>query len=339
VLNLACVGLGYWGPNVLRAFAGLEGCRLVAACDQDPARRERVRQTHPEVALTGDYADLLRDPRIEAIAITTPAASHHRLAKAALESGRHVFVEKPLALAGAEAEELARLAEQRGLILMVGHLLQFHPAVQQLKRYLDGGRLGSVFYLYSTRVNLGQVRQDESALWSLAPHDVSVFLYLLGRPPVAVRAVGGSYLQAGVEDVVFLTCEFAGGVLAHSHLSWLDPHKLRKFTVVGTKMMAVFDDMEPVEKIRLYDKGVDAPADFQSYGEFLTLRSGDVFIPKVSMEEPLLVECRHFLECVRDKRRPLTDGRAGLAVVRVLEAATASLQARGAPVPVEAAPC
>ncbi len=339
MLNLACVGLGYWGPNVLRAFAGLDGCRLVAACDQDPARRERLRRSYPELTLTGDYGELLRDPRIEAVAITTPAVTHHRLARAALEAGRHVFVEKPLAVSSREAEDLVRLAEERGLVLMVGHLLQFHPAVQLLRRYLDEGRLGKVLYLYSTRVNLGQVRKDENALWSLAPHDVSVFLYLLGQTPVAVRAVGGTYLQAGVEDVVFLTCEFADGVLAHSHLSWLDPHKLRKFTVVGTKMMAVFDDMEPVEKIRLYDKGVDAPADFRSYGEFLTLRSGDVYIPKLSMEEPLLVECRHFLECVREKRRPLTDGRAGLAVVRVLEAAAASLRTGGTPVPVEAPSC
>jgi predicted dehydrogenase len=337
VLNVACVGLGYWGPNVLRAFAGLDGCRLVAACDADPARLERLGRLKPEVSLIADYAALLRDPRVEAVAITTPAPSHHRLALAALEAGRHVFVEKPLALSSREAQELVCLADERGVTLMVGHLLQYHPAVRQLKGYLDQGRLGSVLYLYSTRVNLGQVRQDESALWSLAPHDVSVFVYLLGRTPAAVRALGGSYLQAGVEDVVFLTCEFADGVLAHSHLSWLDPHKLRKFTVVGTKMMAVFDDVEPVEKIRLYDKGVDAPKDFRSYGEFLTLRSGDVFIPKVSMEEPLVVECRHFLECVRDKRRPLTDGQAGLAVVRVLEAAAASLRAGGAPVVLEGA--
>ena len=227
-----------------------------------------------------------------------------------------------------------RIAAQKGRILMVGHLLIHHPGVRYLKGMVDRGDLGELYYIYSQRVNLGKVRRDESALWSFAPHDISVILHLLGTEPIDVVARGSAFLQGNVEDVVFVDLRFPGGKLAHVHVSWLDPHKLRKFTVVGSQKMVVFDDMEASEKIRVYDKGVDRAGQVVSYGDALTVRSGDIVIPRISLQEPLRIECQHFVDCVRERKIPITDGNDGLRVVRVLAAAQASLDAGGAPVPV-----
>jgi predicted dehydrogenase len=245
-----------------------------------------------------------------------------------------VFVEKPLALSVADAEELVKLARDRERILMVGHLLLHHPAVRYMKELVKNGELGDLYYITSQRVNLGKVRQDENALWSFAPHDLSVILHLLEDEPMDVAARGSAFLQGGVEDVVFLHLRFPGGRMAHVHVSWLDPHKLRQFTLVGSRKMVVFDDMEASEKIRVYDKGVDRGNQFVSYSDALTVRSGDIVLPRISLQEPLRIECQHFVDCIRERRTPLTDGEGGLAVVRVLAAAQASLEAGGAPISV-----
>jgi predicted dehydrogenase len=298
----------------------------------DEARLKRIGSLYPHLSLTAHYEDLLADEATDAVAIATPATHHYPMAKAALQSGKHVLVEKPLAVEPREARELIEIARAKGKTLMVGHLLLYHPAVKMLKGYIQVGELGDLYYIYSTRVNLGQVRREENALLSFAPHDVSVILFLLGSSPQEVSAVGHGYLQEGIEDVVFVTLRFPQGALAHCHVSWLDPHKIRKFTVVGSKKMAVFDDMESAEKIRIYDRGVDNRSDFSSFGEFLSLRFGDIHIPRVEMREPLQIECQHFLDCIEQGKRPLSDGENGLAVLEVIDAASRSLRQGGRPV-------
>jgi len=329
MIVLGQVGLGYWGPNLLRNFQALPTARVKALCDLNVEVLARAGERYPELLRTTEYADLLGDPEIGAVVVSSSATTHYRLARAALDAGKHVFVEKPIALRQDEAEVLIRLADERGLVLMVGHLLLYHPAVTRLKELLDGGQLGDVYYLYSERRNLGKVRHDENAMWSLAPHDIAVALYLLGGMPAAVSAQGQAYLQPGIEDTVFFTLRFADGRLAHSHVSWLDPHKVRRLTVVGSRQMAVFDDVEPSEKLRIYDKGVDRMPEYDSYGDALTLRFGDIYVPHLEMQEPLRLECQHFVECVTHGRQPLSDGRNGLAVLRVLECLQQSLDSEG----------
>ncbi len=331
MVTLGQVGLGYWGPNLLRNFNGLAQARVKVCCDLDETALRRVGSQYPGMAITADYGALLADPEIEAVIVTTPTPAHYELAKAALLTGRHVFVEKPIALAVAEAEDLVALAEERGRVLMVGHLLMYHPAVTRLKQLVDGGELGDVYYLYTSRLNLGQVRRNENAMWSLAPHDISVALHLLGEEPEVVAAQGLTYLQPGIPDTVFLTLRFASGRAAHVHVSWLDPHKVRRITVVGSQKMAVFDDVDSTEKLRIYDKGVHRPA-YDSYGDSLSLRFGDISIPRVDMREPLRLECQHFIDCIVNGQTPLSDGRNGVQVLRVLEAGQQSLERGGEPV-------
>jgi predicted dehydrogenase len=335
-VRIAVVGCGYWGPNLIRNFARVRDARLVALCDQDAVRLEAAAQDHPAVARVRDYDTLLEDPGLDAVAIATSAASHYRLAKKALLSGKHVFVEKPMCLRAADARDLVTTAADQERLLMVGHLLEYHPAVEFLKGYIEAGYLGDVRYVYSQRLNLGQVRHDENALWSLGPHDIAVANFLLEERPREVCAVGQSYLQSGIHDVVFLTIKYPGEKMAHVHVSWLDPHKTRKLTVVGSCQMAVFDDMEPAEKVRLYDKGVDLPSipgNDPTLG--MKLRFGDICIPRLPGGEPLLAECQHFIDCIRDGRTPRSDGLDGLRVVQVLEAAERSLQDGGRPVAIE----
>ena len=266
------------------------------------------------------------------MAIATPADTHYELAREALLAGKHTFVEKPLTLEVSHAEELVELAGKCNRLLMVGHLLVYHPAVVMLKEMVDSDELGQVYYIYSQRINLGVVRRDENALWSLAPHDISIVLYLLGRKPAEVSARGGSYIRQGIEDVVFLVMRFAEGEMAHVQLSWLDPHKERKLTVVGSRKMLLFDDMQASEKIKVFDKGVDRPRKYSSYAELLSLRDGDIRIPRLKMEEPLVLECRHFLACAEDNSPCRSSGQDGLDVVRVLDAAGRSLADCGKPV-------
>ena len=337
-IGIAVVGTGDWGANLVRSFAELPGARLVALCDTDPARLARTAARYPGARATARIEEIAAAQDVRGAVVATSAIAHYPVAKALLEAGKDVFVEKPLALRVDHAEELVALARQRDRILMAGHLLLHHPGVRFLKDMVAGGTLGEVFYIYSQRVNLGKVRRDENALWSFAPHDLSVILHLLEMEPIDVAARGSAFLQGDVEDVVFLHLRFPGGKMAHVHVSWLDPHKLRKFTVVGSQKMVVFDDMEASEKIRVYDKGIDRAGQIVSYGDSLSVRSGDIVIPKISMQEPLRIECQHFVECVREHRKPLTDGADGLRVVRVLAAAARSLAAGGAPVPLAETP-
>lgn len=331
MVTLGQVGLGYWGPNVLRNFAGLQQVHMKACCDLDETALKRIAAQNPGIVTTTDYNTLLDDPDIEAVVVTAPTPSHYGLAKAALLTGRHVFVEKPIALAVEQAEELVSLAAERRRVLMVGHLLMYHPAVTRLKQLVTGGELGDIYYLYSSRLNLGQVRRNENAMWSLAPHDISVALFLLEEQPVTVAAQGLTYLQPGIPDTVFVTLRFASGKAAHIHVSWLDPHKVRRITVVGSQKMAVFDDVDSTEKLRIYDRGVHRPA-YDSYGDSLSLRFGDISIPRVDMREPLRLECQHFIDCIQNDLTPLSDGINGLKVLQVLEAGQQSLEHNGEPV-------
>jgi predicted dehydrogenase len=332
------VGTGDWGANLVRNYASLAGARLVAVCDADAQRLARTAAQYPGVRAVANVSDVARDPEVQGVVVAASAVSHFPLAKTLLEAGKDVFVEKPLALEVGHAEELCRLAKSKNRVLMVGHLLLYHPGVQYLKQLVTERAIGDVLYIYCQRVNLGKVRQDENALWSFAPHDLSVILHLMDQEPVDVVARGSAFLQPGVEDVVFVDLRFPGGQMAHAHVSWLDPHKLRKFTVVGTQKMVVFDDMEASEKVKVYDKGVDRVGQVVSYGDALTVRSGDILIPKISLQEPLKLECLHFVECVRERKRPLSDGVGGLRVVKVLDAAQRSLDRGGQPVTIEPLP-
>jgi len=276
---------------------------------------------------------VLDDPGVQAVVVATPVPTHFGMADRALRAGKHVYVEKPLTARASEARALVELAQQTRLKLMVGHLLEYHPAVTYLKEMLDRGQLGEPYYMYTQRVNLGIVRQNENAWWSLAPHDISVVCHLLGSEPVSVTANGQCYLQKDIEDVVFATIKFADGKMAHVHCSWLDPHKIRKMTVVGPEKMVTFDDMEATEKIRIYDKGAAVRHDITtSYADIISLRFGDIVIPKIPGGEPLSLECQHFIECVLENRPVRSDGADGLRVVQVLEAGQKSLKNHGAPV-------
>ena len=321
-VSVGVVGLGYWGPNLARNFDALPGARLAWLCDGDAERLARLSETFPSARASGSYDELLADPELDAVVVATPVPTHADLARRALDAGKHVFVEKPLAQSVADAEAVVAAAEESGLTLMVGHLLEYHPGLVRLKELVDSGDLGDVHYIYGNRVNLGKVRADENALWSLGAHDVSVLLRLAEEEPVQCHAFGESYVRDGVEDVVFCYLRFPSGVAAHLHLSWLDPHKERRFTVVGSRRMATFDDMAIEQKLTVYDKGVDQP--YKSYGEYIA-RSGDVWSPSIPNDEPLRLECSHFLECVVGGERPRSDGESGLRVVRVLDELQSSL--------------
>ena len=321
-VSVGVVGLGYWGPNLARNFASLPGAELRWCCDADDAVRARLQPRHPGTRFTADLDDMLGDPTLDAIVLATPVVTHAALAVRVLEAGKHCFVEKPLAQSVADAERAVDAATMAGRILMVGHLLQYHPGVNKLKEIADSGELGDIHYIYGNRLNLGQLRAEENALWSLGAHDVSVLLHLADEEPFELNARGESYMREGVEDVVFAFMRFPSGVAAHLHLSWLDPHKERRFTVVGSRRMATFDDMDPERKVTVYDKGFDEKAD--TYGEYIT-RSGDIWSPRVANDEPLRLECEHFLQCIREGRRPTSDGASGLRVVRVLEGLQQSL--------------
>jgi predicted dehydrogenase len=324
-LRIAVAGLGYWGPNLARNFAGLPGCELAWCCDPSEAALERVAGRFPQARLTGDLDEVLADPDLDAVALATPVPSHAESAVSVLAAGKHCFVEKPLAQSVVDAERVVAAAEAAGRVLMVGHLLEYHPGVQRLKQLTESGELGDrIYYIYGNRLNLGKLRADENALWSLGAHDVSVVLYLAGEQPWEVLARGESYVQEGVEDVVFCFLRFPSGLSAHLHLSWLDPHKERRFTVVGSRRMATFDDMALEGKLQIFDKGFDEGA--SGYGEYIT-RTGDMFSPSIPNVEPLRVECEHFVECVRSGRQPRSDGASGLRVVRVLEELQRSLDA------------
>jgi predicted dehydrogenase len=339
-IGVAVSGCGEWGRNHVRVLSALPGARLLHVADPRPDRQEVARSLAPAASVSVSIERALDDPAVGAVVVCSPSPTHHPVAAAALAAGKHVFVEKPLATSVPQADDLVARARAARRVLMVGHLLLHHPAVRFLSRLVARGGLGDLHYLHAQRVNLGRIRTDEGALWSLAPHDVSVMAHLLGAWPQSVVAQGAAYVQPRLEDVVFLTLRFPRGRLGHVHLSWLDPLKVRRLTLVGSRRMAVFDDMEPAEKVRVHDKGAAGrrargrePA---TYGEALALRSGRTTIPRLSPAEPLREELRAFLSSIRTGRSPATDGASGARVVRVLAAAEASLRRGGVEVAVEA---
>lgn len=337
-IGVAVVGAGGWGKNHVRNYAAIQGADLRYICDRDDAIRRAMATSYPNAAVVADADAALGDPSVAAVVVATHAPSHFKLAQEALAGGKDVFVEKPLCLSGAEAKALCEQAEASGRILMVGHLLLYHPAVERLRSLVQHGELGDVLYIYAQRVNLGVVRQDENAWWSLAPHDISVANYLFDASPEAVSATGSCYLQPErqVEDVVFATLHYPGSRMAHIHVSWLDPHKIRKLTVVGDRKMAVFNDTSPDQKLAVFDKGVEPPETL-SYEEGVRIRTGDIRILALKMAEPLRRECLAFLDAVRTRNAPLADGRSGLDVVRALEGGAASLRQGGARIELDGA--
>lgn len=329
--RVAVVGSGKWGGNLVRAFH--QSGALWGVADSAPERLAAIRELYPGIRTVQSLDEVLaRD--VEAVAVATPAATHFELCRKALLAGRHVFVEKPITLNIEEAEELAALSEGRERVLMVGHLLLYHPAVRYMKRAIESGELGEALYLYGRRVNLGQVRQEENALWSLGPHDISIALFLFDDFPQRVSATGACYIQPslGVEDVVFLNLAFGDGRMAHFQLSWLDPHKERLTVLVGSRRMAVFDDAAPTGKLKIIDKRIDGPLADGDPDRPVTLHRGEARVPELDRSPPLTLEVRHFLDCIARNRRPLSDGRNGLAVLRVLDAAQRSLKQGGRPV-------
>lgn len=340
MVNTALIGVGYWGPNLARNLNSVEGACLKWICDSREDVLAKVAPAYPSASMTRDFEEVLRDQEVDAVVVATPAGTHFELARRSLEAGKHLLVEKPLAMTTAECDQLIDVSDKRGLKLMVGHTFLYSPPVEKLKSLVDSGEMGDIYYIYSTRANLGQIRRDVNALWNLAPHDVSILLYLLGQDPVVVGAKGITRIQDGIEDVVFMYLDFPDKITAHVHVSWLDPGKVRKLTLVGSKKMVVYDDVDPDAKIQILDKGVTKIANnkaesFASFGEFqLLLRAGDVLIPKVPATEPLRVECQHFADCIAEDKTPLTDGRHGRKVVRILEAAQESMNNGSCPVEV-----
>jgi predicted dehydrogenase len=320
-VKVGLAGLGDWGKNLVRNFSELAEVRWL--CDVDQAARERFATRYPQARVTGDYEELLADPEVEGVVVATPVPTHFPLTRSALAAGKHVFVEKPPAMRGEEMDELVRLANANELVLMPGHLLLYHPGIRKLKELIDSGALGDVLCLYGNRQNLGVIRDYENALWSLGVHDLSVILHLLDEEPQEAIALGRDFLQPGVEDVVFCYLRFPSGKIAHMHLSWLDPHKMRRMTVVGSEKMVVFDDMELERKITVYEKAPWKPA--ETYGEWRT-RTGDIYSPKIANDEPLRLECEHFLALVDGQGDRGRVARDGAMVVRALERLTASLR-------------
>ena len=321
-VSLAVAGLGYWGPNLARNVVATAGARLAWCCEPDRRARERVAPLWPATRFTDSLDEVLADPDLDGVLLATPVTTHGALATRVLAAGKHCFVEKPLAQSVADAERAVAAAREGSRLLMVGHLLEYHPAVRALAELIAKGELGDVHYIYSNRLNLGRLRSDENALWSLGAHDVSVILSLAGEEPVELDARGECYMRAGIEDVVFAFMRFPSGLAAHLHLSWLDPHKERRLTVVGSKRMATFDDMQLERKLTIYDKGFDESAD--SWGEYIT-RSGESMSPRIANHEPLRLEVEHFAQCIRDGATPRSDGESGLRAVRVLAGLQASL--------------
>ena len=332
-INVGHVGCGYWGPNLIRNLRQSPDCELKLICDASQPRLDHMRRLNPGVATTNRYEDLLECAELSAIVIATPVRFHHPMAKAALQAGKHVFIEKPMARSTAEGEELVKLAQDKGVVLMVGHTFLFSPAVRRMKEIIEAGDIGPVQYISARRLNLGLFQKDINVAWDLAPHDISILLHLLEEVPSAVSCQGSSHLSRGIEDVTMMNLHFRKNRCGFIHNSWLDPKKVRQMTVVGTKRMIVYDDTEPLEKLKIYDARVEVPPHYDTFADFTySYHYGDSYVPYVKQDEPLKLECQHFLDCIRDGRTPLTGGKLGLDVVRILEAASESLKQNGATV-------
>ncbi len=335
-LGIATLGCGYWGINYVRVFSELPQSRVVVVCDRRTDRLQEVRRRFPGVELTAEVEDALRLDGVDAAVVCTEATGHYRVARRCLAAGKHVLVEKPMTMTMTEAKELIALAESKGVTLMVGHTFLYNAGIRKVKAYIEQAEVGRVYYLYARRTNLGPIRWDVNALWDLAPHDVSIFNYLLDSVPEWVSAVGAKVLQNSREDVGFISLGYQDGIVGHVHVSWADPNKVREVVVVGSDKRIVFNDLSALERVRVFEKGVaPTPAEAPTYGEYhFLMRDGDIISPKIEVSEPLKNQCSHFLECVTQGSRPLTGGREGLDVVRVMEAVNRSLERKGAPVEV-----
>jgi len=325
MVKLGVIGYGYWGPNIVRNFSGHEDCQVVAVCDTSPAALARVGGRHPGVRVTTEVDDVVTSSEIDAVAIVTPVSYHYELAKESLKNGKHVFVEKPFTATSAQAEELIELAERRGLQIMVDHTFLFTGAVRKIKQLIKEGAMGPLYYYDSMRVNLGLFQHDVNVLWDLAPHDLSIMDYLIGLEPDLVVATGAAHVNS-LEDVAHLTVYFPDNILAHINVNWLSPVKVRTTLVGGQKKMLVWNDLDPVDKVKLYDKGADVRTEQGVHQLLVSYRSGDMWAPKVEELEALHLETRYFLDCVKNSTKPFNDGKAGLRVVRILEAAAQSLR-------------
>lgn len=326
MVDVGVIGLGYWGPNLLRNLYTNRRCNRIVMCDSDPARAEKMRSRYPDLHCTADCREIFEDEGLDAVVIATDVSSHYPLAKRGLESGKHIFVEKPFAASVREAEELVALGRDRGLVTMVGHTFMFSPPVIKAKEIIDSGELGDIYFITSSRVNLGLHQKDVSVIWDLAPHDFSMLFYWLGEEPSCVSAFGHAYVLEDIPDVAFINLAFPGGSIGNVQVAWLAPSKLRRTVIVGSSKMLVYDDTEPIEKIKIYDKGVDI-IEPESFGEYqLTYRTGDILSPKLSTDEPLAAEMEEFLASIEEGRTPRSSGAEGLAVVRALEMAEESLK-------------
>src|SRR3989338_181387 len=330
MIKLAIVGLGHWGPNYLRIFSQINDCKIVACVDCDESRLENFKKIYPYVKFYRDVNELYKNEKTDAMIIATPTSSHFSMALQALQNSKHILIEKPLALSISECMQLTQLAKEKNKILMVGHTFLYNDAVIWLKKYIQNGQAGRIYYIYATRTNLGPIRQDVNSLIDLSPHDISIFLYLLDKKPKAVSAHGASFLNNQREDVAFLTLYFDEGIVGHIHVSWLDPRKVRQITVIGDKKMILFDDINPFEPIRIYDKSVKQQKEYSDYSEFKTiLYEGDVVIPKIYLSEPLKNQYKEFLASIHKPTTPLSDGNFGTEVSNVLIGAMKSLNQKG----------
>jgi predicted dehydrogenase len=335
-MKLAVIGCGYWGPNLVRNFVQSNKVRELICCDLDPKRLERMKSVYPSVGVLSDYKELLQMPDLDGVAIATPVKTHHPIARDFLAQGKHVFVEKPLTHSYETALELAKLAEEKQRVLMVGHTFEYTAAVNKVKEIIASGELGKILYISCTRVNLGLFQPDINVIWDLAPHDISIILYLMGEVPVSVNSQGKAHFNHEIEDVATTTLNFKNGLIAFIHNSWLDPNKIRRTTIVGSRKMLVYDDIETQEKIKIFDKGVEIPPYYDTFADFqYSYRYGDIHSPRIDDYEPLKKVCDHFIECIKRGMCPLSDGYSGLRVVSILEAANKSLKLNGKPVAIQ----
>lgn len=330
-IKIGVVGAGYWGPNIIRNFTQIPECEMAVCCDKDAKRLAHMKKLYPTITVTSEYDDIINDPSIEAVGVCTHVSAHYPLAKRAFEAGKHVLVEKPLTAKVEEAEELVELAKKNGLVLMVDHTFEYTAGVNKMKEVIESGLIGDVLYVNCARLNLGIFQRDINVVWDLAPHDLSVILYATGLKPKTVRTVGMKLLHPKVEDMAFVTLGCENGAHAVIHVSWVDPRKVRTVSVVGSKQMLVYDDLDPLAKIQIYDKGVENPPHYDTFGEFLcSYHYGDISMPRLQEAEPLNVMCRHFLDCIKTGKTPRSSGESGLRMVRILAASDKSIANSGA---------
>jgi len=336
LLTVGVVGCGYWGPNLIRNFMNLQGADVKVCADITERRLQHMKGLYPSIEVTSDYMEIVKDSSIDAVVVSTPVSSHFEIAKAALDAGKHVFVEKPLTRTVEEGVTLVELAEKKKQTLMVGHTFVFTAAVNKIKELIGSGELGDIYYISTSRVNLGIFQDDINVVWDLAPHDISIMNFILNSRPESVTSIGHSYIRPGIEDVAFVTMRYPGDKLANIHVSWLNPSKIRKTTVVGSKKMLVYDDVSSLEKIRIYDKGVTVQPHYDTFGEFqLSYRYGDISIPRLDDAEPLKTECQHFIDCIESGVCSKSSGRDGLEVLLALDAADRSIKKNGMEVRIE----